>query len=273
MMDHLQTSPSRTAAEALERLDRLVTDLLDPVTGCPWDREQTPEGLTEDLLEEMYELREALLAGDGAEVLAEGGDTAFNLILLSRLAEKKWSFGFREMLDAVRAKMIARHPHVFGDVSGIKDTEDVLAQWHRIKRSKSSQGVLASVPAGMPALMRCHRLSAKAARSGFDWPDPAEVRQALDRELAELDAEIALGRFQDPDRRQRLMEEMGDVLMAAGNLARHLGFSGEKALALANGRFEFRFNFMEKKLAEKNLRPEDVPLDELEKLWQEAKKI
>jgi MazG family protein len=227
--------------------------------------------LTEDFLEEAFELREALRLGQAEGVLEEGGDVAFLLVFLARLAEKKWSFGLKDMLDAAVDKMVHRHPHVFGEVQGVVDSEGVLSQWHKIKRQKK-QSLLGSVPVGMAALARCHRLGAKAARAGFDWAEVADVRTALDSELAELDAEIAQGYFKDPQRRERLRHELGDVLMATANLARRLGFSGEKALCEANDRFTTRFNYLERKLAEKNMSPEEASLDELERLWAEAKK-
>jgi uncharacterized protein YabN with tetrapyrrole methylase and pyrophosphatase domain len=133
--------------------------------------------------------------------------------------------------------------------------------------------LLGSVPAALPALARCHRLSSKAARAGFDWPGVAEVREAVGRELAELDAEIALGELKGPERQARLRHELGDALMALANLARHLGFSGEKALCEANDRFVSRFGRVERALAEKSLRPEDAGIEELERLWAEAKKL
>ncbi|MDR2140677.1 MAG: nucleoside triphosphate pyrophosphohydrolase [Deltaproteobacteria bacterium] len=267
------SEPSLTAEAALGRLNGLIEALVDPESGCPWDREQTTASLTEDLLEETCELREALRLDQGPGVLEEGGDLAFVLVFIAYLAEKKWGFGLKDMIDAVVDKMVSRHPHVFGDVQGIADSEGVLRQWHQIKRQTRSQGVLASVPVAMPALARCHRLSAKAARAGFDWREVAAVREALDRELIELDAEIAQGDFKNPLRQARLRHELGDTLMATANLARHLGFSGEKALDEANDRFVSRFSYMEKKLAEDNLKPEDVSSQELERLWQEAKRV
>jgi MazG family protein len=268
----IEPGPSQSLGSALARLESLITALLDPEKGCPWDREQTTNSLTENLLEETYELREALLLDQAAGVLEEAGDVAFILAFLARLTEKKWGYGLKEALDAVVDKMVTRHPHVFGEVEDSLDSEGVLKQWHQIKR-RQGKGLLASVPVDAPALARCHRLSAKAARAGFDWSSVAQVREALDRELAELDAEIALGNFNDPERRARLCHELGDTLMATANLARHLGFSGEKALAKANHRFVGRFEYMENQLAAKNLKPEDVDLTELERLWREAKKF
>jgi MazG family protein len=253
-------------------LERLIEALLDPEKGCPWDREQSLDSMTENLLEETYELREAMRQDAAAEIMEEGGDLAFILVFIARLTQAKWSFGLKEMLDMAVDKMIVRHPHVFGQVTGVDDAEAVLKQWHKIKRAKKATGLLDSVPVSSPALTRCHRLSAKAARVGFDWASVQDVRKALDLELAELDEEIAKGDFKDPSRQERLSHELGDVLMATANLARRLGFSGEKALCSANDRFVSRFRYIESELAQKNLKPEDVTTEELERLWGEAKK-
>jgi MazG family protein len=263
--------PSPTAEAALARLFALMDCLLDPKRGCPWDLTRTTESLSEDFLEEAFELREAMRLNQAGGVLEEGGDVAFLLAFVARLSDKSWGFGLKEMLDGAVDKMVYRHPHVFGESQPLPDGEAVLSQWHRLKRQKS-QSLLGSVPTGAPALLRCQRLASKAARSGFDWPDVASVRRALSDELAELDAEISLGDFKDLKRRARLSEELGDVLMAATNLARRLGFSAEKALAEANDRFTARFSYIEKKLAEKGLKPEDAEPMELERLWEEAKR-
>jgi MazG family protein len=254
-------------------LEGLIEALLDPERGCPWDREQTLDSMTENLLEETYELREALLQNKAEDIKEEGGDLAFILVFIARLTQAKWSWGLKDMLDMAVDKMIVRHPHVFGQVTGVKDSEDVLKRWHQIKRAKKAQGLLASVPVGAPALTRCHRLGAKAARVGFDWVNIEDVRKALASELNELDAEIAKGDLNSAESQERLIHELGDVLMATANLARRLGFSGEKALTKANDRFVRRFQYMENALAKNNQRPEDVTPDELERLWSEAKKM
>jgi MazG family protein len=170
--------------------------------------------------------------------------------------------------------MVARHPHGFGQGARLDDARAVLDQWQAIKRrDRKHERLLASVPEALPALQRAHRLNDRAGRAGFDWPDAAQVRLKVAEELAELDEHLP-GYDRNaaaPERRARLMAEMGDVLLALANLARHLGFSAEEALSEANDRFVRRFGYLEDALALEGLRPEDAGPERLEALWAEAK--
>jgi MazG family protein len=264
--------PSKTAEEALERMSTLLDGLLHPDEGCPWDLKQTCRSISEDFLEETYELREALLAGGREEILEEAGDLLFLLFFFSRLALKGGlGFGLKEIIDAAVDKMVRRHPHVFASDEMPRDAEEVLGKWHAIKRREKKQGgLLDSVPLALPALARNHRLGSKASKAGFDWDSPLEAREKLSEELGELDREIEKGGFQD--NQEALMGELGDVLAAASNLARLLGFSPEKALDAHNRRFVGRFNFMCQELERQGRLPEDASKDELEELWQKAKR-
>lgn len=265
--------PSPDEASALARLESLIDGLLAPVGGCPWDRKQTTATVTEDFLEEVYELRQALLEDSGPSVLEEAGDLAFLLVFLGRLTQKKYSFGLAEILDAATDKMLVRHPHVFGEVEiGADDMDSFFKLWHKLKRqSKPKTGVLASVPTALPALTRCHRLSQKAGRAGFDFPSVASVRRQVDAELSELDAELAAGDLDTEAGKERLFHEIGDVLCSVANLARLCGVSSEKALDACNRRFISRFEHMEADLSSRGLTPEEVSADELERLWDLAK--
>jgi MazG family protein len=273
--------PSPDAFSALARLDKLLDGLLDPVLGCPWDRRQTTKSLTEDFLEEVYELRQALLEDGPADVLEESGDVAFLLVFLARLTKRSWNFGLAEMLDAAVDKMLRRHPHVFGDAEIGDDMDAFFKLWHRLKRAaKPKEGTLASVPKALPALTRCHRLAQKAGRAGFDFPSAGEARRTLDRELVELDAELAkLGNLDsfdkktepDPSILARIEHELGDALASTVNLARMLGISAEKTLDAYNRRFVTRFGSMEAALAERGLKPEEAEPELLETLWRQAK--
>jgi MazG family protein len=260
-------------------LEILIDGLLDPVGGCPWDRRQTTKTVTEDFLEEVYELREALNEDHGPSVREEAGDVAFLLVFLGRLAERRFSFGLKEIFDSATDKMLTRHPHVFGEEVVGDDLDSFFRLWHKIKRSaKPTAGVLSSVPKELPALTRCHRLGQKAGRSGFDFSSVDEVRRTLDSELQELDAELAeVAKLAKTDGsasevKERLSHEIGDVLASVVNLARLSGISAEKALDAYNRRFIARFEFIEAALAEKGLKPEQAPSEELERLWGEAKK-
>ncbi|MDR1297767.1 MAG: nucleoside triphosphate pyrophosphohydrolase [Deltaproteobacteria bacterium] len=284
--------PSIGPARALVRLEAMLDGLLDPVFGCPWDKKQTTRTVTEDFLEEVYELRQALNENDGPHVMEEAGDVAFLLVFLGRLTQKEHGFGISEILDAAVDKMLARHPHVFGDDPAIRDMDTFLKKWHALKRAaRPSGGVLDTVPPDLPALTRCHRLAQKASRSGFDFSSAAQVRETLDKELAELDHEIAglAGLAADNSGgvkggegsgeaaaeellKGRLAHEIGDVLATVVNLARKNGLSAEKCLDAYNRRFLDRFRHMEARLAEKGSRPEDVGMEELDRLWADAKR-
>lgn len=260
--------------EALSKLEQVVTRLLDPEKGCPWDIKQTITSVTGNVLEETYELIEALKAESQEDIQEEAGDVLFQVVFIAQLATARWGFGLSEIIDQVRAKMVTRHPHVFGDGQPLADAGEVLDQWQAIKRQdKKHQHLLASVPLALPALQRAHRLNSRAARAGFDWPEFIQVRAKVDEELAELD-ELLPGFDKNtvtPERQARAKEEMGDVLLALANLSRHLGFSAEEALSDANNRFTSRFSYLEDVLAQEGLKPEDVDTTRLEELWQLAK--
>jgi uncharacterized protein YabN with tetrapyrrole methylase and pyrophosphatase domain len=304
--------PSPDLAAAVRRLEALLDGLLDPDRGCPWDLKQTARTISEDILEEVYELREALLEGDAASVGEEAGDLAFLLFFLGRLASRDSSLGFgiKDILDRAADKMVRRHPHVFaaapppaaasegeapgpggeaarpapagapspeaadgggGPVPGTP--EEVLRQWHALKRAeRKSAGLLSSVPVDLPALARCHRLGAKAGRAGFDWEGPGQVRAKLDEEIDELDRELSLGDWKDPAHSLRIACELGDCLAALANLARHLGLSAEKALQEHNRRFAGRVALMEEALSAQGRTLEGASAEELDALWREAKK-
>ncbi len=267
-------SDSDKLGEALVRLDQVIARLLDPQTGCPWDLKQTLQTITGNVLEETYELLEGLKTDNPDEILEEAGDVLFQVAFIGRLAQARWGWGLTEILDQVRAKMVSRHPHVFGEGQPMSDAQAVLDQWQAIKRrDKKHERLLASVPLALPALQRAHRLNSRAGRAGFDWPDAALVREKVGLELAELD-ELLPGYDQktvDDERKARARAEMGDVLLALANLSRHLGFSAEEALTEANDRFVRRFTYLEEALAREGRKPEDVDMDRLERLWQKAK--
>ena len=261
--------------EALEKLDEVIARLLDPETGCPWDIKQTPKTITSNVLEECYELLEALNAENPDDIREEAGDLLFQVAFIGRLAQARWHFGLTEICDQVRAKMVHRHPHVFGDGAPMADAQAVLNQWQAIKRrDKKHQSLLASVPQALPALQRAHRLSERAGRAGFDWSEAAEVRLKVTEELTELD-ELLLNydkKTASEDAKKKLAHEMGDLFFSLVNLSRHLGLHAEEVLTAANLRFIERFQFMEQQLAQEERRPEDATMAELEDLWVQAKK-
>jgi MazG family protein len=271
--------PSADPLSALNRLISLIEILLDPLLGCPWDKSQTTKTVTEDFLEEVYELRQALNLDQGDEILEEAGDLVFLLVFLSFLTRGSHGFGLTQIMDAATDKMLLRHPHIFGEAEKVVDLEGFWKQWYKIKRaSKPQSGVLSTVPVALPALTRCYRLAQKAGRAGFDFTSAQEVRSVISKELKELDIELERvwssggGKIEDPQTKARVSHEIGDLLASIVNLARLLGFSAEKSLDGYNRRFIGRFEFIEDSLAKRGLKPEDVTAEELETLWAEAKK-
>ena len=251
----------------LRDLVSLVATLRAP-DGCPWDREQTAASIRSYLVEEAHELAAALDSGDWKEIGRELGDALFQVAFVARLAEEAGAFDVEQIVAAQHAKMVRRHPHVFGD-EALPDAEAVAAAWERRKAAESSgTGILEGVPASLPALVGAYRLTQKAAGVGFDWPDASGPREKIDEELAELAAETVAP---TPDA-ARVEDEIGDLLFAVANLARHLGVDPEAALAKANTKFRTRFGEVERKLRTRGREPGDATLDEMESLWTEVKR-
>ncbi len=258
------------ATDALERLLSIMERLRGP-DGCPWDREQTLQTLRPYVLEETYEVLEAIDSGDPREHCEELGDLLLQIVFQAQLAREEGRFDFADVAEAISSKLVSRHPHVFGDAV-VEGAEGVLRQWAALKREeKKAKGggasVLEGVPREMPALARADRLTEKASRVGFDWPESAGARAKLAEELAELDEAIAAGD------RDALEHELGDVLFAAANLGRKLGVPPEEALRGAVGRFISRFGHVERELARRGVPHGEATLAEMDALWDEAKKL
>ncbi len=252
------------AGGELEKLIGIIARLREP-GGCPWDREQTVGTLTGYLLEEVYEAVEACQNGDGPAACEELGDVFMEIVFLCRMFEEKGEFNAAEALDGINTKMIDRHPHVFGGAV-ITDSGRVAEEWSKRKlREKGRSSVLEGVGWNMPALFESFEIGRKAAGIGFDWPDAGGVFGKLDEEKTELEEAVAEG-----DAR-KIEEEMGDLLLTAASLARHLGVNPETALRRANRKFRARFGRVEKALAEKGRTPGQSSLEEMDALWDEAK--
>lgn len=242
-------------------LDRL----LDPEHGCPWDRKQTPETIRLYILEETYELIEAVEADNVEDIREELGDCIFLIAFLSRLFKNKGDFNLAEVLDGAAEKMIARHPHIFSNGRTLENAEQVRAQWHEIKKQEKKGSILDSVPKNLPALLKTHRLTERAGRLGFDWKNAHEVMDSVDQELAELREAIS------NNNPEETAAELGDVIFTLGNLARHLKINAEHALRATNDRFTGRFKYIEDRLAEQGRNMEEAELAEMDELWEEAK--
>ncbi len=258
------------ASEAIERLLSIMERLRGP-DGCPWDREQTLKSLRPYVLEETYEVLEAIDAGDPREHCEELGDLLLQIVFQAQLSREAGTFDFADVAEAISRKLVSRHPHVFGDAE-VKDAEGVLRQWVALKREEKrakggGESVLEGVPREMPALARADRLTEKASRIGFDWPDAAGARAKVAEELAELD-EAA-----DGGDARRVEHEVGDLLFAVANLSRKLGIHPEEALRGAVSRFVSRFEHVERELARRGVAHGTATLEQMDAIWEEAKSL
>lgn len=261
---------STALAEAeLRRLLDIMAALRDPDHGCPWDQQQNFASIAPYTIEEAYEVADAIARQDFASLPDELGDLLFQVVYHARMAEEAGRFAFADVARLIADKMLRRHPHVFGDASA-RDAAAQTAAWEEQKRAeraaRSETGTLAGVPTGLPALTRAAKLTARAARVGFDWPDAAAVLDKLEEEAAELRAELAGA---DPE---RLADEVGDLLFVLANLARKLNLDPETCLRQANAKFLRRFNQMEQRAEDKQLTLQDMTLEAMEAAWQDAKR-
>ena len=257
---------------AIERLRALMDRLRDPVHGCPWDREQDFASIAPYTIEEAYEVADAIARNDMGALADELGDLLFQVVFHSRMASEAGHFDFDQVADGIVAKMVRRHPHVFGDAAP-RDARTQTLSWEaqkaaeRAARGAAARGTLDEIPLALPALVRALKLQNRAARVGFDWPDLRPVFAKLREELAELEAELAV-----PDRDpERVAEELGDLLFVVANVARHLDVDAEDALRGANAKFERRFRRIEDWLAEDGRTPSQSDLAEMDALWDRAK--
>jgi MazG family protein len=262
-----------------------LMDRLRSPGGCPWDREQTYATLAPMLLEEAYEAFDALeeaRQGRPDNLREELGDLLFQITFFARVAAERGEFTIDDVIERVHAKMVRRHPHVFGETTA-DDSAEVLRNWEAIKaEEKRAAGKLAGDAAGTsildgvstkaPALMEAHQISTKVARVGFDWKRVEDIFEKLQEEIDELRA--AIGTHADASTEEnhaRVREEIGDLLFVVTNIARHMQVEPEAALKLTNRKFRRRFGYIEGKLRERNRKVDESTLDELEELWQEAK--
>ncbi len=255
---------------ALKRLNDVIHSLLGP-GGCPWDQKQTPESLCDYVIEESFELVEAIRSGDTQEACEELGDCLFLLLFIAELYARRESFTLDQALDGNADKMIRRHPHVFGDME-FENQEQLLKNWERIKRSEKDNGdneekkrVFESLPKGLPPMLRAYRVHSKAARIGFTWESDEALEQQLLDEWREWQEALDSGDPQDSE------QEFGDYLFTLIELGRRKGIKANAALHGAVAKFLTRFERMEDLAKEQNLDLTKLPLDEQNKLWDQAK--
>jgi ATP diphosphatase len=267
-----------TPSRDISRLLEIMATLRTPGTGCPWDLEQNFATIAPYTIEEAYEVADAIARGDLDDLRDELGDLLLQVVFHARMAEEQDAFSFGDVVEAISAKMIRRHPHVFVDKDGRLTPSDVKGAWDRIKAEEKAEraarrppaqaahkSLLSSVKAGQPALARAMELQRKASQVGFDWNDPRAVLHKIHEEADEIEAALDRG---DAD---ELAEETGDLLFALVNLARHVGADPEMALRRTNAKFERRFAYIERAVAAQGRSLEGASLAEMDALWNEAK--
>jgi len=259
--------PEPRVVEAFARLVDIMARLRGP-GGCPWDLEQTPESLRPYLLEEAYEVLDAIDRGEPTALRDELGDLLLQVVFQSQLAAEAGRFTVADVATAIADKLVRRHPHVFGDVQ-VRDARDVMRNWTRIKaeerRAAGTDGLFAGVPAALPALARAQELGEKARHAGLDWPDLAGVLDKVREEQGELEAAVASG-----DRRA-IEHELGDLLLAIASVARHLEMSAELALRAASARFVTRAERVDEAARTAGRRLADLSPAEVDRLWAQVK--
>ncbi|MDH5822195.1 nucleoside triphosphate pyrophosphohydrolase [Luteimonas sp. RD2P54] len=267
------------SANDIHRLLEIMARLRDPDGGCPWDLEQTFASIVPYTVEEAYEVADAIDRGDMGALRDELGDLLLQVVFHARMAEEAGAFAFADVVDAICAKMVRRHPHVFAGAS-VEDAEAQTREWEAHKRrerearGEADRSALAGVARGLPEWQRAVKLQNRAARVGFDWPGPAPVLAKLEEELAEarVEFESLAVAPEDAGARDRLEEEIGDLLFVAANLARHARVDVGGALRRANLKFERRFRAMEALAAAQDRQLQDMPLAAQEALWQRVKR-
>ena len=267
-----------TPSRDVSRLIEIMAQLRTPVTGCPWDLEQSFETIAPYTIEEAYEVADAIARKDFDDLKDELGDLLLQVVYHARMAEEQNAFAFGDVVEAITRKMIRRHPHVFADKDGNIAAAGVKSAWERIKAEEKAEravrrrtdtvpagSLLSNVKAGQPALTRAMELQRKASTVGFDWNDPRAVLRKIREEADEIEAAL------DGGDKAELAAETGDLLFALVNLARHVDANPEMALRGANAKFERRFAYIERALAAQGRSLEAASLDEMDALWNEAK--
>ncbi len=256
-------------SDGIAALVELVVRLRGP-EGCPWDAKQTDSSIKIYLLEEAYEVLDAIESSSSRDVCMELGDLLFHIIFLAHLASERNEFDFVDVVEKIREKMIHRHPHVFGETS-VNSAKEVARNWVKIKKAEKeakeegTSPFLESVPVNLPALLRAHRLSERASKVDFDWPNPGKVWEKVQEEVGELGTAIAKADGEE------IAEEMGDLLFSLVNLARHWGFNAEDLLRNANKKFLERFKMMETELNASEVELEDATPEQMNQAWEKVK--
>ena len=252
--------------EKLDAFGRLLSIMDELRAGCPWDRVQTLESLRHLTIEETYELSDAILNNDLQEIKKELGDLMLHLVFYAKIGSEQGAFDIKDVLDGISEKLIVRHPHIYGEVK-VADQEQVKSNWEKIKLSEGKKSVLEGVPGSLPALLKAYRMQEKAGGVGFEWKRKEDVWLKVEEELDELKHEVSTNASAD-----RIEDEFGDLLFALVNYARYIGVNPEDALERTNRKFRSRFQYIEKIALSHNKQLHEMSLEEMDELWNEAKK-
>ncbi len=250
----------------LQAMDRLLTIMDELREQCPWDRKQTMESLRHLTIEETYELGDAILDNDLQEVKKELGDLLLHIVFYAKIGSETKDFDLADVANDICEKLIARHPHIYGDIE-VADEEEVKQNWENLKLKEGKKSVLQGVPKSLPALVKANRIQDKVAGVGFDWEQPEQVFEKLQEELGELQHEVATGN------KTKIEQEFGDVLFSMINYARFLKVDPENALERTNKKFIKRFQYLEEKARENGKQLRDMTLAEMDVFWEEAKQL
>lgn len=255
----------------LEKFAEIIAKLRDPNGGCPWDLEQTYQTMPPHILEEAYEVVEAINQDDRKELKEELGDLLMQVVFLSQLAQEEGAFTLDDVIDGITDKIIRRHPHVFGEIKA-ENSDEVLKNWENIKQQERYQkeqfSILDNVPIALPSLLRAAKLQKRCAKVGFDWSELEPTIQKVEEELQEVRDEVS----KQPQNPQAIEEEIGDLLFASVNVARHLKLNPEEALRKANLKFERRFRQVEQSILASGRQLEQVSLAEMDLIWDQVKR-
>lgn len=255
---------SKILENQLKSLGKLLTTMDELREKCPWDKKQTLKSLRHLTIEETYELSDAIINEDMAEIKNELGDLLLHVVFYAKIGSEHGAFDIGDIADGIKDKLISRHPHIYGDVQVIDEVE-VRQNWEKLKLKEGNKGVLSGVPNGLPSLVKASRIQDKASGIGFDWKNIDQVKYKISEEIEELYTEI------DQDSQEKIEEEFGDVLFSLVNYARFLKINPDDALSRANNKFIRRFEYMEKKAQENDNQLINLNSNELENLWELAK--
>ncbi|TDF73409.1 nucleoside triphosphate pyrophosphohydrolase [Candidatus Syntrophosphaera thermopropionivorans] len=245
----------------------IIAQLRDPVSGCPWDIKQTPQSLIPNMVEELYEVVEAIEDGDNVALMEELGDLLLHIVMQAQLASESGAFNIIDVLNHINDKLVRRHPHVFGELE-LKDADTVKKNWERLKKAEKQErkSVLEGIPRALPALIYAQRMQEKAASVGFDWDDVPPILEKIDEETKELKSAL------ETEDQTRIKEEVGDLLFTIVNLARKLHLDAESALKETARKFSKRFQYIEEQYRQNGENINEASLEELNSFWELSKK-